>query len=245
MPKNKHTGPSMKADIVKQMTKPIDTKMKPDTSGKNSFKHKVRHSPRDIHLKPLLPQRYFREPEYGDWTPLGGASSMDVMIGPMQALSINQGHSPDPNTPGIMRELLDEHPSFGWVAGHLLNDNLGGPGKAKNLTPLTTAGNKNHLNACETTIKNYIDKAHGRVEFYPKDPFWYGVAYSVRVNPIKWGGERPWNLVPISIFVSVRAVTRNKKSGETKDLSPVEDPAGLYLAPMVDFEVFNDGWEAS
>ncbi len=40
-----------------------------------------------------------------------------------------------------------------YVRGHMLNDNVHGPGKLKNLTPLSVKGNKNHLQTAEKFVK--------------------------------------------------------------------------------------------
>ena len=40
-----------------------------------------------------------------------------------------------------------------YVRGHMLNDNIHGPGVLKNLTPLSQKGNKNHLEAAEKAVK--------------------------------------------------------------------------------------------
>lgn len=43
------------------------------------------------------------------------------------------------------------------VQGHLLNENLGGPGNTlTNLTPLTKTGNSNHLHYAEANVKKEI-----------------------------------------------------------------------------------------
>ncbi|WP_062056986.1 eCIS core domain-containing protein [Aquimarina longa] len=40
-----------------------------------------------------------------------------------------------------------------YVRGHMINEHLHGPGKLKNLTPLSVKGNKNHLKAAEDPVK--------------------------------------------------------------------------------------------
>jgi hypothetical protein len=44
----------------------------------------------------------------------------------------------------------------GYVQGHLLNENLGGPGMRFNLTPLTIAANNAHKDKFESKIKNVV-----------------------------------------------------------------------------------------
>ncbi|MGW1467416.1 eCIS core domain-containing protein [Streptomyces sp. NPDC002308] len=55
--------------------------------------------------------------------------------------------------------------ALNMVQGHLLNDNLGGPGNTlTNLTPLTKTGNSNHLHYAEANVKDEI-KAGNVVEY--------------------------------------------------------------------------------
>jgi len=56
-----------------------------------------------------------------------------------------------------------------YVRGHLLNDVVGGPGRAKNLFPITQRANQLHEQSIENQVKTWVNK----------DKFW--VAYSVVV----------------------------------------------------------------
>ncbi len=44
-----------------------------------------------------------------------------------------------------------------YIRGHLLNQQLGGPGTEENLTPITYSANANHLNAVERLLKQWIN----------------------------------------------------------------------------------------
>lgn len=190
--------------------------------------------------------RYFVDPVYGPWDAGIGATWMEVQIGPAQAQLANYGSPPDSNTPTIMRTLLDsaEYNYFGWIAGHLLNDNLGGPGLARNLTPLTTAGNKNHLNGCETFIKNYIDLCDRRVWMNKSDAHWYGVKYRVVVGGEKWGdpGDGLLEFVTTELRVWVEAV-RMTKADDVISTTPATDPSGMYFVPIVNLPIENTGFD--
>jgi hypothetical protein len=52
-----------------------------------------------------------------------------------------------------------------YVQGHLLNHNLGGPGKRYNLTPITKRANNQHKKDVETTLKDEVKKP-GKVICY-------------------------------------------------------------------------------
>jgi hypothetical protein len=191
--------------------------------------------------------RYFVAPSYGSNTSGYGASSMTATIGPAQQNSGNYGSPPGPSTPEIMRDLLDSGKlnHFGWVAGHLLNDNLGGPGVAKNLTPLTTNGNKNHLNTCESAIKNFIDASFSRTEYYKTDTYWFGVEYEVKVGEDKWHDTHPLlKFVAKKITISAKVVKKDKSTGAISDATAAETKIGCHFDAMVEVEVENTGFKA-
>ncbi|MCI5209933.1 MAG: hypothetical protein D3910_14315, partial [Candidatus Electrothrix sp. ATG2] len=51
-----------------------------------------------------------------------------------------------------------------FIQGHLLNDNLGGPGRMQNLTPIRESANRRHLHDVEKHIKKWVGK--GNVAYY-------------------------------------------------------------------------------
>ena len=58
-----------------------------------------------------------------------------------------------------------------YVKGHLLNDNLGGPGSTwKNLTPITGAANTDHKNNFEKIPKIAVNGTDARISQSPKKP---------------------------------------------------------------------------
>lgn len=60
----------------------------------------------------------------------------------------------------------------GYIRGHLLNDNLGGPGKPENLYPITGHANSVHHSQVEKPLKELVNDSH------------YWVYYKVTVNEI-------------------------------------------------------------
>ncbi len=44
-----------------------------------------------------------------------------------------------------------------YIKGHLLNDNLGGPGSAQNLYPITADANSQHVRQVESVVKNWVN----------------------------------------------------------------------------------------
>jgi hypothetical protein len=53
-----------------------------------------------------------------------------------------------------------------YVQGHLLNENLGGPGMRFNLTPITKAANNRHKAEVETGVKKAVNSRKGIVLYY-------------------------------------------------------------------------------
>jgi hypothetical protein len=189
--------------------------------------------------------QYMVMPVWGPHEASSGGTSMEVTLGPLQGSIGYYGSTPAPNTPTVMRTLLDYHGDHGWVAGHLLNDNLGGPGTARNLTPLTTAGNKNHLNTCETLIKNTITACFSRTLYNKVDPYWYGVYYKVEVGDQphqKWGTGHPWDKVAISLTVWAHCVQMDKITGTITPGSVLDTPAACWFDPLVAVLVDNTGY---
>jgi len=59
-----------------------------------------------------------------------------------------------------------------YIQGHLLNKNLGGPGKRFNLSPLTTKANRDHHDNVEKNIKKWVHDRRAPIVMY----------YNVKVN---------------------------------------------------------------
>ncbi len=123
----------------------------------------------------------FEPPTYGNSHKRDGGDSVYAVVGPgaydptARGSGPGQGECTSVNT-------LNRAPRFQnirWIKGHLLNENLGGPGISANLTPLTHIANKDHLNRFEKKAKDAIQKSQGRALYY-KDQYWYGLEYQVR-----------------------------------------------------------------
>ena len=59
-----------------------------------------------------------------------------------------------------------------WVQGHLLNDNIHGPGEPRNLVPITGTLNTNMLGIVERFVKDAVSK--GKVVYYEVEAHWEG-----------------------------------------------------------------------
>ncbi|CAM1358366.1 phage tail protein [Tenacibaculum xiamenense] len=106
----------------------------------------------------------------------GFASSMTVKPLTFKGPS---GSGPNPNSVGkkwkdlLLRRTRTKKKGSYYILGHLLNDNLHGPGEGKNLTPLTRGANKDHSDNYEEKIKKAVFK--GAVVYY-KVTVQYGIS---------------------------------------------------------------------
>jgi hypothetical protein len=73
-----------------------------------------------------------------------------------------QGGPPQTTALAAVMALLPVHPALPadqkYIKGHLLNDNLGGPGRAANLFPITAQANKDHEQWVETLVKQWVNQ---------------------------------------------------------------------------------------
>jgi len=87
----------------------------------------------------------------------------------------------------MMSSLNKKYPSNSFIRGHLLNDNLGGPGMWHNMFPITSEANKNHLSSVEMPVKRSLLRAHeankktkdSKLSETEKGQEWIYVDYSV------------------------------------------------------------------
>lgn len=187
--------------------------------------------------------RYFATPCWGKVDALRGGSGtgMWVVLGPMAIEPSNYGTSTNSTSIyNCMNPLnsvnFTETKSGGqkglWVAGHLLNDNLGGSGTDPwNLTPLTQTANKKHA-GYEGKIKRVLEIAKSRLDFYKTDAYIFGVEYEVLVHDY-FGGptEYPFHLAPSHITVQARLVKAAKADRALSVVSAVEVESLLHATP--------------
>ena len=155
-------------DKAIKLAKEIESRRK--TSPEEHAKQQIK---RFNKLAPLLkkiadsgPSRPPSVIKYGGLTSDGGGKMMEASI---LSKSHAKGSRPDDNPP-IWTNLGDARykPPY-YVQGHLLNHNLGGPGKRYNLTPITKSANSNHSRKVEEPIKNWVN-VKGKVAYYKVIP---------------------------------------------------------------------------
>jgi len=183
--------------------------------------------------------QYFIDPVYGDTSRKTSGTSMEVVLGPDAIKSENYGSSTNSNSIKSHMEKLNAKDftltSAGaqkglWVAGHLLNDNLGGSGVAgKNLTPLTQTANKQH-SGYESRIKTALETS-AQLERYANLPFIVGVKYKVTVSIPTFGDFTPYNKAPSSIAIKTELVKADKATDQITILS-MEDMGHIGAGPL-------------
>lgn len=103
----------------------------------------------------------------------------------MEASPLGPDH-PEGTGPSGQEELMIQLPTnpqtyrdadARYIRGHLLNDNLGGPGQAMNMFPITAQANSRHHSTIESNVKNWVNDRR----------LW--VKYAVRIQNI--GPLRP------------------------------------------------------
>ncbi|MBI3231148.1 MAG: hypothetical protein HYZ45_13550 [Burkholderiales bacterium] len=189
---------------------------------------------------------YFAEPIWGpeDASRGGSGTSMWVILGP-HALDTGLGSTTSYTSiydcmtalnSQNFKILKNGQKKGYWVAGHLLNDNLGGSGVFdSNLTPLTQTANKQH-SGFEGWIKNAIEVAKSREKNY-KDDYIFGVEYEVIVHDhfgdefFPDGSKSPFYLAPSHITVQARLVKAAKSNRALSLLTPIEVESLLNATP--------------
>lgn len=168
---------------------------------------------RAVRTKEKMPA-YLVDPRHALKGPFGG-TAMEVTLGPAGVDSTNRGSgTSDQSIPKWMKPLHTRDPDC-WIAGHLLNDNMGGSGTdVCNLTPLTRKANADH-EGYENAIKGVCIKAK-QFDAKEKDrKYWYGVYYKVVVSKAQFD---PTRVAASNIKVWAHLVAREKGSSS----KPVE-----------------------
>ncbi|NRB36795.1 MAG: DNA/RNA non-specific endonuclease, partial [Rhodobacteraceae bacterium] len=126
----------------------------------------------------------------------------------------SQGSGPKGGTLKQVFSLLPTQGSTGsegYIRGHLLNDNLGGPGEDRNLFPITQIANSRHNSEIEADAKKIVNDQH------------YYVRYTVQmkqednVEPYTYGGKNFVVLnstihATLEVLKSDMKITRHVKS---------------------------------
>lgn len=92
---------------------------------------------------------------------LGGAEVGLAMRADWLAKDLPGGSAPKSGQQSQLMSKLETDPGESspdkYIRGHLLNENLGGPGVSKNLFPITGKANSAHLHSTESSIKSWVN----------------------------------------------------------------------------------------
>ncbi len=184
-----------------------------------------------VRTPPVIVPRYHVKPLHGPVNTTGG-TAMDVVLGPLAAKSVNYGSATcGASIPGLMGPLHARDPGK-WVAGHLLNDNLGGSGTdAANLTPLTQTANKRHAKY-EDRLKLICERADLYHRNHPTCAYWYGVRYKVRVSAVAFGNFAPYSGAPSHITISAQVVRVDKATKVITACPPIDKMQSYGFGPV-------------
>ena len=127
------------------------------------------------------------------WTTgLTGAGAPFPVGAKMVAAPLGPDH-PLGTAPSQQEELMAMLPGD-YIRGHLLNEQLGGPGEIRNLYPITRSANATHASQIERYVKKWVNE----------DRYW--VRYSVEVtgsNTLQRRGERRYVDASLDVSASV------------------------------------------
>lgn len=142
---------------------------------------------------------YLEEPKWGAKVAGRGGTSVEVVLGPAACDPANYGSKASAKAVRMLGRLKKSPLSdMNWIAGHLLNDNMGGSGAdPANLTPLTSNANKRH-SGIELKVKAAVIRAKQVAQAHyaeikkrpvvdPKQIVINGIFYSVTVGMGRFG----------------------------------------------------------
>ncbi len=128
---------------------------------------------RQVIQQPLSREGY-NDPESNATWETENIGGSEVGIEMTAYLAINH-IAGDPPGSGALKEICSVLPTdptlpnqYKYVKGHLLNDNVGGPGRGFNLFPITADANDKHESAIEATVKDWVNVKKQLVKYHVK-----------------------------------------------------------------------------
>jgi hypothetical protein len=152
----------------------------------------------------------------GPADPISGGSSMTAKVGAESEWGY--GSKPPGKVPTLMTQVGSSiQGTVRYIAGHLLNDNMGGKGVNNNLTVLSSTGNKIHRGV-EGKVKKLAQKADHINRFgsntYGDPDYDHGARYTVTVLAPAPDGNNPFSRyedeIGAGLQVSIDPIRINK-----------------------------------
>jgi hypothetical protein len=213
------TGSGLAVKMKNTRTAPVATP--PRRSGR------VRYAPNEVDE-----QVYWRKPRYGASNSVAGGTSVTATLGPAAGQTVNYGSVPGIKSCTAVNWLnANAYDGSLWIKGHLLNDNLGGPGMSKNLTPMTHTANMQYK-AFESSVKNALAVCYSRAQRnLDGRRHYFGVTYDVDVIGQRWPGapEAAVRAVAATVDASAEYV---EKIGAAAPVAINDPPWAPALVPV-------------
>lgn len=155
---------------------------------------------------------------------LGGSVVGTKMVAKSIGPNHPQGGPPKSSAQKVLMGKLTTTPKNNgedkYIKGHLLNDNIGGPGVAKNLFPITAIANKKHHDEVESQVKKWVNNKG------------YWVHYEVAVTGIteKLDGSLAENFVNASFTCIAYPLTATGGESKEKITKTINSKKGKVLA---------------
>lgn len=171
-------------------------------------------------------------PVYGGSDGTAGGSFVLVTLGPAAGRPTNYGSAPG-RQECIAVNRLNAGGFLGkqWVKGHLVNDNLGGQGVSRNLTPMSHHANMRFKGRFEGPVKRALTQAY--TDGQRTGTHWYGVTMTVVVNtPGRHAGTAAQRAIAESVTATAHWVERPRGSGADTAIAapPWRSPA--FSSPL-------------
>ncbi|HEX4345080.1 MAG TPA: hypothetical protein VHZ31_05915 [Solirubrobacteraceae bacterium] len=167
-------------------------------------------------------------PIYGPVDPIDGGTSVHATLGPAAGRPSNYGSRPGAGAcPAVNWLNQTAYLGKAWIKGHLLNDNLGGPGVSKNLTPMSHTANMRFQGQFESKVKRALDRCYSHGRSQRGATRWYGVRMSA-VARLQPGSSIPWDVTGNATYVA-----KPKTGGPAVSIPQPPWATALPAAPVV------------
>lgn len=178
-------------------------------------------------------QIHWSGPSWGaGWDDVAGGEWVRADLGPAAGQPVNRGGVPEETSCTAVNWLnLNAYDGKAWIKGHLLNDNLGGWGVSKNLTPMTHTANMQFQGQFESKVKNALTVSYSRAGFgLDGRGHYYGVRFAVDVVGQAWPDalEDEVQAVPAQVVATASYI---EKVGAAAPAPAVAPPAALPALP--------------
>ena len=180
------------------------------------------------------------EVDWGSPTSAGFGSSMKAKALTTKRKDPKLKGSPPTQAPHKVYDKLNQRRQRGgasyYIRGHLLNDNVGGPGKWFNMTPLSRQGNKLHESKAESIVKAGVNSGaileYNVVPQYGKRPNGNAIVAKAGAGLAKQEKDTLKDIVDsendVPTSLTIKIATKEKKNGGFKTVNTqnpsVENP---------------------